>query len=250
MIRDFNYVFLDVGNVLFHDSAVEMVFYYLIYQQLTPSAKNAFFSTREKALYRGNIGWIYEYCSENRLDSDSDPASAAWGIVLENWIDINKPIDDAIEALYQLHKITPIAIAANQPQQTTQLLEKYGITELVDHVFLDDLIGVSKPQDEFFNKILMLTKQKAENVLYVGDRVDNDIIPATKNGITPIWIQYTPSILHSSFVPKWWEDAFYQSYRKIGAYSLWSVCDSFDENQIPYKYQNLHHFVKEFYIKH
>ena len=72
MIRDFNYVFLDVGNVLFHDSAVEMVFYYLIYQQLTPSAKNAFFSTREKALYRGNIGWIYEYCSENRLDSDGN----------------------------------------------------------------------------------------------------------------------------------------------------------------------------------
>lgn len=250
LIDQYEYFFLDVGNILFHDMAVEMVFDYFVYCKLENKAQKDFFRVREQELECGNLRWLYEYCSKCDNENAQEILRSAWeDYVIPNWLDINVPIKDAIEAAYQISKHTPIAIAANQPIETIDLLNKYGVTDFVDQVFLDADIGVSKPEKKFFDIILERTSQKKEKVLFVGDRIDNDIKPACQYGISPIWIQYHTDDISVKFVPEWWQKQFYDSYTRIAVYNLWKYDASFDKKTVPYTFNNLHDFSKAYRSK-
>ena len=69
-------------------------------------------------------------------------------------------------------------------------------------------------------KLVEISETSAEKVLYVGDRLENDIIPAKKAGLGVAWIEYTPSFQYIKYIPTPWQDQFFESYRKIGGYNL------------------------------
>jgi FMN phosphatase YigB (HAD superfamily) len=51
---------------------------------------------------------------------------------------------------------------------------------------------VSKPSAEFFRHVLDLGGFRPEETAYVGDRVDNDVIPAQAAGMIAIFIERGP----------------------------------------------------------
>lgn len=249
LMDQYTYLFLDVGNILFHDIAVEMVFNYWVYCKLNSKLQFSFFKVRNYELKKRNLSWLYEYCRKNNPECAEDILRVAWEIVIENWIDINIPIKSAIEAVYQISKYIPISIAANQPVETETLLKKYGITDMVEYVLLDSNMGVSKPKKEFFDQILSITSQSAADVLFLGDRIDNDIIPAYRNGMTSIWIQYKPIFVKSTLVPNWWAQKFCENYSKVAPFNLWKFNKEFNKNITPYKFKNLHSFTDAYISK-
>jgi len=54
------------------------------------------------------------------------------------------------------------------------------------------MLGVDKPSPQFFQKILELSGLHAEETAYVGDRVDNDVIPAQAAGMTAVFVERGP----------------------------------------------------------
>jgi HAD superfamily hydrolase (TIGR01509 family) len=52
--------------------------------------------------------------------------------------------------------------------------------------------GVAKPAPEFFARILQTTGLSAEEVAYVGDRVDNDVRPARAAGMFAVHLRRGP----------------------------------------------------------
>jgi FMN phosphatase YigB (HAD superfamily) len=62
----------------------------------------------------------------------------------------------------------------------------------------DDLIassgawGVEKPSPEFFAKLIELADEAAEAIAYVGDRVDNDVLPAADAGLVTVFVRRGP----------------------------------------------------------
>ncbi|MFL1430257.1 MULTISPECIES: HAD family hydrolase [unclassified Nocardiopsis] len=79
-----------------------------------------------------------------------------------------------------------LVIAGNQPPEAGPALEVMGLG--VDGVGISDIWGVKKPQPEFFDRALDLAAAArpgitAGEVLYVGDRVDNDVLPARRAGM-------------------------------------------------------------------
>ena len=52
--------------------------------------------------------------------------------------------------------------------------------------------GVSKPDPGFFRRMLEVTPGRASEILYVGDRLDNDIRPAAGLGLQTALIRRGP----------------------------------------------------------
>jgi FMN phosphatase YigB (HAD superfamily) len=54
-------------------------------------------------------------------------------------------------------------------------------------------MGVSKPSQAFFERTLeLLGSPPASSVAYVGDRIDNDVLPSTVAGMRAVWIRRGP----------------------------------------------------------
>jgi HAD superfamily hydrolase (TIGR01549 family) len=91
-----------------------------------------------------------------------------------------------------------VGLAGNQTARAEQILKSLELP--VDVVGTSDGWGVEKPSTAFFKRIVDEADVAAESILYVGDRLDNDIRPAQECGITTALIRRGPwgHILHMS----------------------------------------------------
>jgi len=83
-----------------------------------------------------------------------------------------------------------VGIAGNQPPTAKATLVSFDLD--ADLITTSAELGVDKPKAEFFTKILDLAGLKAEDTAYVGDRVDNDVLPAKAAGMTSIFLERGP----------------------------------------------------------
>jgi HAD superfamily hydrolase (TIGR01549 family) len=99
---------------------------------------------------------------------------------------------DAIPAIEALRAAGyRVAIIANQPAARTDELRAIGVDAEV--VAMSESIGVAKPHPAFFARALELMGSPAPaDVAYVGDRVDNDVVPAAAAGMRAVWIRRGP----------------------------------------------------------
>jgi HAD superfamily hydrolase (TIGR01549 family) len=83
------------------------------------------------------------------------------------------------------------AVIANQPVRRGPELRVLGVEAEV--MAMSDGMGVSKPDPGFFVATLeLLGGPIPGNVAYVGDRIDNDVLPAAAVGMRAIWLRRGP----------------------------------------------------------
>lgn len=99
---------------------------------------------------------------------------------------------DALPALEGLRAAGyRIGIVANQPVMRNEQLRALGV--MADVMAMSDEFGAFKPQPEFFAHALRLMGDPDPGTIaYVGDRVDNDVLPARAAGMRPVWIRRGP----------------------------------------------------------
>jgi HAD superfamily hydrolase (TIGR01549 family) len=84
-----------------------------------------------------------------------------------------------------------IAVVANQPEVRGEQLRALGID--IEVMAMSDGLGVAKPDPAFFGRTLALMGgPDPASVAYVGDRVDNDVLPAIAAGMRAVWIRRGP----------------------------------------------------------
>ena len=84
-----------------------------------------------------------------------------------------------------------VALAGNQPAIRQTQLRDLALPH--DLLVTSEELGWEKPDDEFFAAILrLLDAPEPADVLYVGDRVDNDIAPAARFGMRTCWLRRGP----------------------------------------------------------
>ncbi|MCI8308128.1 MAG: HAD family hydrolase [Lachnospiraceae bacterium] len=96
---------------------------------------------------------------------------------------------DTEECLKELSRKYKIGVIANQLTGTKGRLEKFGILKYMDLVISSADEGVSKPDKRIFEIALERSGCKPENAVMVGDRIDNDIVPAKQIGMKTIWVK-------------------------------------------------------------
>lgn len=89
-----------------------------------------------------------------------------------------------------------VAIIANQPASRTAELRALGFAP--DVMAMSDELGVAKPDPAFFARSLeLMGSPPADSVAYVGDRVDNDVLPAAAAGLRAVWLRRGPwGVIH------------------------------------------------------
>ena len=95
-------------------------------------------------------------------------------------------IDRVIESL---SKKFVLALAANASSSIREDLERIGVLKFFKHQKVSQDIGFSKPDLRFFHYLLNLLGISADEAIMIGDRLDNDIIPARMIGMKAVWIR-------------------------------------------------------------
>ena len=84
-----------------------------------------------------------------------------------------------------------VAVIANQPAIRADQLSAMGIAP--DVMAMSGALGIAKPDPAFFARALeLLGNPSPADVAYVGDRVDNDVLPARRAGMRPVWLRRGP----------------------------------------------------------
>lgn len=82
-----------------------------------------------------------------------------------------------------------LGIIANQNFGIEKRLESWGLRQYFDVIIASAELGYSKPDKKIFQKAFELAECTADESIMVGDRLDNDIIPAKELGMKTVWIK-------------------------------------------------------------
>lgn len=83
-----------------------------------------------------------------------------------------------------------VGIAGNQTARAGGLLRDLGLPS--DMIATSDDWGVTKPNPAFFRQMIKVARRDPDQILYVGDRLDNDIVPAARLGMRTALIKRGP----------------------------------------------------------
>jgi HAD superfamily hydrolase (TIGR01662 family) len=98
---------------------------------------------------------------------------------------------DAIPALRTLKALGyRVGIVANQPHGIAEQLAAIDLP--LDVLATSTTYGVAKPDPAFFDRVAADCGVPPSEIAYVGDRIDNDILPAQSIGMHAIFIRRGP----------------------------------------------------------
>ncbi|MVU81532.1 HAD-IA family hydrolase [Nocardia sp. ET3-3] len=126
---------------------------------------------------------------------DVDAEQIAWAAEephsLRNNFDADDLYPDVRRALGELRRrgITVI-IAGNQPPQAKSALER--MTLPVDAIYTSAEWDLEKPDPKFFTRVTEVAGVAPAEICYIGDRVDNDVVPVLAASMMPVLIRRGP----------------------------------------------------------
>ncbi|MCW2915280.1 MAG: HAD-superfamily hydrolase, subfamily variant 1 [Actinomycetia bacterium] len=98
---------------------------------------------------------------------------------------------DARACLSELHaQGLFIGVAGNQPVEAAEQFAALGLE--ADLVGISDVWGLQKPSPEFFARCADEAALAPDRILYVGDRIDNDVRPALSSGMQVAFLRRGP----------------------------------------------------------
>ena len=129
-----------------------------------------------------------------QLAADSDDpykeAVRLFGLQKAKWHSaLEKPFPYASLVLQTLSKSYRLGILANQPAGAKQRLDAWNIGQYFDLILASAEEGLAKPDPAFFQLALQRAGCLPQEAVMVGDRLDNDILPAKKCGMKTIWVR-------------------------------------------------------------
>jgi FMN phosphatase YigB (HAD superfamily) len=83
-----------------------------------------------------------------------------------------------------------VLIAGNQPIEAEAALQRLSVP--ADVIATSAGWGVAKPDAAFFAKVAEAAGEPADRIAYVGDRVDNDVLPARLAGMVAVHLRRGP----------------------------------------------------------
>jgi putative hydrolase of the HAD superfamily len=82
-----------------------------------------------------------------------------------------------------------LVVVSNWDVSLGAVLDRLGISELLDGVLTSAEVGVRKPAAEIFRRGLLLAGVQAGDAVHVGDGLEEDVRGALAAGVEPIWLR-------------------------------------------------------------
>lgn len=175
MFTNINWLFFDEGSTLID----EQIAYKHRLQDIAEAANTTYQKVYDTAIQ------FYKQNKKGDLET-----AKQFGVPLPKWHTEDEILyPDAAQCLQTLSRKYKIGIIANQELGTKDRLQQQGILQYIDLVIASAEEGIAKPDEKIFKIALQRAACKSDNAIMIGDRIDNDIIPAKKLGFHTIWIK-------------------------------------------------------------
>ncbi len=96
-----------------------------------------------------------------------------------------------------------LGLAANQPAAVLQRLERHGIAHYFENQGISGVYGFRKPDVRLFLRACEDLGVAPEECLMVGDRIDNDVVPAKLLGMRAVLLR---TGRHIAQQPRSWDE--------------------------------------------
>lgn len=174
-MKSIKWIFFDIGSTLVDESV-------------------AFRKRVEKTVANTNVSYDDFYNKMVEISKYNQngyhKALEFYGLTMAPWNSDDEFVyPEAEECLRNLSKKYKIGIIANQVFGSEERLEKIGLLKYINLVVASAEEGVVKPDLRIFEIALSKADCKAVESVMVGDRLDNDIVPANKIGMKTVWIR-------------------------------------------------------------
>ncbi len=93
------------------------------------------------------------------------------------------------ECLRMLHERYKTGVIANQIPGTAERMRAYGISLYLDIIVASAEENVEKPDIRIFERALARAGCPPQSAVMIGDRLDNDIVPAKRLGMKTVWVR-------------------------------------------------------------
>jgi putative hydrolase of the HAD superfamily len=104
-----------------------------------------------------------------------------------NSIKLYDDVEDCLKKLKEL-SIKTMIITDGLPIKQYDKILRLGLDKSIDIVIISDEIGIRKPNPDLFEYSLKEAGVSGSEAIYIGDRIDKDIVPAKLNNILSIFI--------------------------------------------------------------
>ena len=176
MLNNIKWLFFDVGSTLVDETDC----YNHRIQDVIAGTNITFEEFNEKRMF----------FSKKNLKGDIE-ALRFFGLTKTPWhLEDEKLYDDTESVLRSLcERGYNIGVIANQAAGTQKRLENWGLMKYIQLVIASAEEGVAKPDKRIFEIALERSMCSPTEAVMIGDRIDNDIIPAKKMGMATIWVK-------------------------------------------------------------
>lgn len=117
-------------------------------------------------------------------------AALYYGAEIPRWYgELEKLYPDTKMILEILSKKYKLGVIANQSLGTKERLDNWNIGKYFDVVVASAEAGCAKPDLKIFNLALEQAGCKPNDAVMIGDRLDNDIVPAKQIGMKTVWVR-------------------------------------------------------------
>lgn len=175
MINDIKWLFFDMGSTLVD----EMECYKSRIDKIVSH------SGIKKEVF---VNKVYEFAKTN--DCAVKSAAEYFGVAVPKWNSELECLYPNVENILQtLSKKYKLGIIANQSLGSEKRLKNWGIYEYFEVIVASAEAGCAKPDLRIFEIALEKANCKPSDAVMIGDRLDNDIVPAKKLGMKTIWVK-------------------------------------------------------------
>lgn len=194
MARGERIVFIDVGNVLIDEDPFLSESFRLIHRAIpatSPKAHLDRYLTLVERFLKTHLHQAVERVGHRYLGRQWPKVRKSIGAELQRrWWNLARSIPGATEAIKSIKEEYRLGIVANQPPQALEFLEKEGLLRFFDVVVIDSQHPVSKPDPGIYRIAMEEARVDPQDALMVGDRLDNDVVPARRLGMRAVllWI--------------------------------------------------------------
>ncbi|MEM5793030.1 MAG: HAD family hydrolase [Candidatus Aenigmatarchaeota archaeon] len=100
-----------------------------------------------------------------------------------------KLFPSTIKTLRKLKKKYKLVLLSNTAgREGRETIERFGLGKYFDEIIISGEVGIAKPDPRIFQLILDRMKVKPEEVVYIGDNLEQDIVPSRYLGFRAILV--------------------------------------------------------------
>jgi len=212
------WVFFDVGNVIMNDDPTMAFLYIELHRALAARGREipfaALLEERERDIRAHGPGHWYrlgeKYLGTDGLHSLMHHCATC---IRADYLACHNLLPGMAATLERLAREFSLGLLANQLRESLDAFAALGLKRHFRVYAVSELIDLKKPEPEIFDWALREAGCAPAEAIMVGDRIDNDIVPAREKGMWTIW--FHPPLDQKGYVPAdGLARAYYESQRR------------------------------------